>query len=30
MRLFTPYALEGPDNGNIFYATDGKLEPFLI
>jgi predicted dehydrogenase len=26
MRLFAPYALEGHDNGNIFYGTDGKLE----
>ncbi|MBM3840055.1 MAG: Gfo/Idh/MocA family oxidoreductase [Verrucomicrobia bacterium] len=26
MRLFTPYALEGHDNGNVFYGTEGKLE----
>lgn len=26
MRLWTPYALEGHDNGTIFYGTDGKME----
>lgn len=26
MRLWTPYKLEGHDNGNIFYGTKGKLE----
>lgn len=24
-RLWTPYKLEGHDNGNVFYGTDGKL-----
>ncbi|MBI4663097.1 MAG: Gfo/Idh/MocA family oxidoreductase [Verrucomicrobia bacterium] len=26
MRLFTPYELEGHDNGNVFYGTNGKME----
>jgi len=26
MRLWTPYKLEGHDNGNIFYGTKGRLE----
>jgi len=26
MRLWTPYKLEGHDNGNVFYGTKGKLE----
>ena len=25
MRLFTPYKLEGHDNGNIFYGTEGSM-----
>lgn len=25
-RLFTPYGLEGHDNGNMFYGTKGKME----
>jgi len=26
MRLWTPYNLEGHDNGNVAYGTDGKME----
>lgn len=26
MRLWTPYTLEGHDNGNVAYGTDGKME----
>jgi predicted dehydrogenase len=26
MRLWTPYKLEGHDNGTVFYGTQGKLE----
>lgn len=26
MRLWTPYALEGHDNGNVAYGTEGKME----
>jgi len=26
MRLFTPYGLEGHDNGNVFYGTDGRMD----
>ena len=26
MRLWTPYGLEGHDNGTVFYGTDGKME----
>ena len=26
MRLWTPYKLEGHDNGNVAYGTDGKME----
>lgn len=26
MRLWTPYKLEGHDNGNVVYGTDGKMD----
>ncbi len=26
MRLWTPYKLEGHDNGNVFYGTKGRME----